>query len=75
MPSTEDALALKKKGNEAVASHDWLKAVEFYSQAIDVNDKDATFYCNRAQVSLTMSYCSRLFLALVTDLASDYRRT
>lgn len=52
MPSTEEALALKKKGNEAVASHDWLKAIEFYSQAIDLNDKDATFYCNRAQVSV-----------------------
>ena len=52
MPSTEGALALKKKGNEAVASHYWLKAVEFYTQAIDLNDKDATFYCNRAQVSL-----------------------
>ena len=51
MVSTEDSLALKKKGNEAVASHDWLKAIEFYTQAIDLNDKDATFYCNRAQVS------------------------
>ena len=64
MPPAEDALALKKKGNEAVASHDWLKAVDFYSQAIDLNGKDATFYCNRAQVSLPLKYFSILFSSL-----------
>ncbi len=62
MPSTEDALALKKKGNEAVASHDWLKAIEFYSQAIDFNGKDATFYCNRAQVSVPFDWSFRFLV-------------
>lgn len=50
MSPKEDAIALKQKGNTAFANHDWLKAVDFYSQAIDVNDQDPSFYCNRAQV-------------------------
>lgn len=51
MSSKEDALAFKQKGNAAFASHDWLKAVDFYSQAIELDDKDPSFYCNRAQVN------------------------
>lgn len=51
MPSPEDAVALKQKGNKAVASHEWLNAIDFYTQAIDINDKDPTFFCNRAQAS------------------------
>ena len=52
MSSIEDAVTLKQRGNAAFASHDWLKAVEFYSQAIGINDQDPSFYCNRAQVNL-----------------------
>ena len=51
MPSAENAIALKQKGNKAVAAHEWLNAVDFYTQAIGINDKDATFFCNRAQAS------------------------
>ena len=51
MPSAEDAIALKQKGNQAVAAHEWLNAIDFYSQAIEINDKDPTFFCNRAQVN------------------------
>jgi hypothetical protein len=51
MPSLEEATALKLKGNAAFAAHDWLKAVDYYSQAIEANDQDPSFYCNRAQVS------------------------
>ena len=50
MSPKEDAIALKQKGNDAFASHDWLKAVDFYSQAINLDDEDPSFYCNRAQV-------------------------
>lgn len=52
MSSKETAIALKQKGNAAFASHDWLKAVDFYTQAIDVNDQDPSFFCNRAQVRM-----------------------
>lgn len=51
MSPKEDAIALKQKGNAAFTSHDWLKAVDFYSQAIELDDKDPSFYCNRAQVN------------------------
>ena len=44
-------MALKKKGNEAFASHDWSTAVNFYTKAIEKHDKDPSFFCNRAQVS------------------------
>lgn len=51
MPSAADAAALKQKGNKAFAEHDWATAVDFYTQAIEANDQDPSFYCNRAQVS------------------------
>ncbi|MCJ1430417.1 hypothetical protein MMC29_008335 [Sticta canariensis] len=54
MSPKEDAIALKQKGNSAFASHDWLKAVDFYSQAIDANDQDPSFYCNRAQANIKL---------------------
>lgn len=41
---------MKQKGNTAFANHDWPTAVDFYTQAIEKNDKDPSFYCNRAQV-------------------------
>ena len=50
MASPNEAVALKQKGNKAFAEHDWLKAVDFYTQAIKVDGKDPSFYCNRAQV-------------------------
>lgn len=50
MSTVEDAVALKQKGNAAFASHDWLKAIDFYTEAINVNDQDPSFFCNRAQV-------------------------
>ena len=50
MASPEDALVFKQKGNTAVANHEWLEAVDFYTRAIDINSQDATFFCNRAQV-------------------------
>ena len=50
MPATEEALALKQKGNAAFAKHEWLVAVDFYTKAIDVYEEDSTFFCNRAAV-------------------------
>ncbi len=48
--ATEDAATLKKKGNKAFAGHDWPTAVDFYTQAIEVDGKEPSFFCNRAQV-------------------------
>jgi len=47
------ATELKLKGNKAFAEHDWSGAIEFYTKAIEKNDKDASFWCNRAQVCLS----------------------
>ena len=44
-----DANSLKDEGNKAFAAHDWGKAVELYTKAIELNDKEPTFYTNRAQ--------------------------
>lgn len=51
MTDSEDALALKQKGNQAFKEHDWPNAIHFYSKAIEANDKDPSFFANRAQVN------------------------
>ena len=48
--SEEQAVAFKNEGNKAFAAHDWRTAIDFYSKAIELNDKEPTFYANRAQV-------------------------
>lgn len=48
----EQAVALKNEGNKAVAAHDWPTAVDYYTKAIALNDKEPTFYANRAQANL-----------------------
>ena len=52
MTAQEEATAFKQTGNKAVANHEWLNAIEAYSKAIELDEKDATFFCNRAQVNL-----------------------
>lgn len=43
-------MELKNEGNKAVSAHDWVKAIDLYSQAIALDDKQPIFYSNRAQV-------------------------
>jgi serine/threonine-protein phosphatase 5 len=51
MSSREDeAVDFKNKGNAAFAAHDWPKAIELYTKAIELKDDDPVFYSNRAQV-------------------------
>lgn len=47
------AIDLKNKGNTAFAHHDWPTAINYYTQAIEKYNKDASFYANRAQVCKT----------------------
>ncbi|KAI9836490.1 MAG: hypothetical protein M1838_005068 [Thelocarpon superellum] len=54
MPSAEEALAWKQKGNAAFAEHDWPTAIDCYSKAIDHNDQEPSFYCNRAQANIKL---------------------
>lgn len=46
----EKATAFKNEGNKAFAAHDWPTAISFYTKAIELNDKEPTYYSNRAQV-------------------------
>jgi len=50
-----EAVELKNKGNEAFKNRDWPTALEFYSKAIEKNDKEPAFYTNRAQVCASWS--------------------
>jgi len=47
----EKAVGLKNQGNAAFLKHDWATAIDFYSQAIALNEKEPTFWANRAQVN------------------------
>jgi hypothetical protein len=46
----EKAAAFKNDGNKAFSAHDWPTAIELYTKAIELNDKEPTYYSNRAQV-------------------------
>lgn len=46
----EKATELKNQGNKAFAAHDWPSAITFYTKAIELHDKEPTYWSNRAQV-------------------------
>jgi hypothetical protein len=46
----EEATQLKNQGNDAFKKQDWATAVDFYTKAIELWDKEPSFYLNRAQV-------------------------
>lgn len=52
--AAEEAKALKDRGNKAFKEHDWPTAIDFYTQAIEKNDQDASFFCNRAQANIKL---------------------
>lgn len=54
--AVEQATALKNDGNKAFAAHDWLKAAELYTKAIELNNNEPTYYTNRAQVCVPSLY-------------------
>ncbi|KAF5951892.1 hypothetical protein HYC85_009836 [Camellia sinensis] len=45
---------LKEKGNAAFKGRQWNKAVSYYSEAIKLNEMNATYYCNRAAAYLEL---------------------
>ncbi|XP_052192979.1 outer envelope protein 64, mitochondrial isoform X2 [Diospyros lotus] len=46
---------LKEKGNAAYKGRQWNKAVKYYSEAIKLNEINATYYCNRAAAYLELA--------------------
>lgn len=59
------ATALKNQGNDAFKKHDWPTAIDFYTQAIGVDDTEPTFYANRAQVRIPQTASTRSRLPLL----------
>ena len=57
----ERAVAFKNDGNKAFTAHDWPTAIDLYTKAIELDDKQPVYYSNRAQVwcSASQSTCSR----------------
>ncbi|XP_076960496.1 outer envelope protein 64, mitochondrial-like [Bidens hawaiensis] len=45
---------LKEKGNAAFKGRQWNKAVTYYTEAIKLDESNATFYCNRAAAYLEL---------------------
>ncbi|KAK9073956.1 hypothetical protein SSX86_006550 [Deinandra increscens subsp. villosa] len=45
---------LKQKGNAAYKGRQWNKAVTYYTEAIKLDESNATFYCNRAAAYLEL---------------------
>ncbi|KAI5790173.1 Metallo-dependent phosphatase-like protein [Geopyxis carbonaria] len=45
---SSEAIEMKNKGNSAIAQKDWLKALECYDKAIELDPNQAVFYANRA---------------------------
>ncbi|KAE8009131.1 hypothetical protein FH972_005584 [Carpinus fangiana] len=45
---------LKEKGNAAFKGRQWNKAVSYYTEAIKLNETNATYYCNRAAAYLEL---------------------
>lgn len=44
----------KEKGNQAFKDRQWQRAIGFYTEAIKLNDKNATYYSNRAAAYLEL---------------------
>jgi serine/threonine-protein phosphatase 5 len=70
----EEATAFKNKGNEAFKNQDWPAALEFYTKAIELWDKEPSFYTNRAQVGSRQqaAHC-RLLTPLPRQTSSSNR--
>ncbi|CAN7019319.1 hypothetical protein BRARA_F00419 [Brassica rapa] len=50
----ESAEIAKEKGNQAFKEKQWQKAIGLYSEAIKLNDKNGTYYSNRAAAYLEL---------------------
>ncbi|WVY93477.1 hypothetical protein V8G54_032565 [Vigna mungo] len=52
----ETSELLKEKGNAAFKGRLWNKAVDYYSEAINLNGKNATYFSNRAAAYLELGW-------------------
>ena len=70
MAPKEESAELKVEGNKYFASHEWLNAINSYTEAIEMYDQDPSYYCNRAQVILPEVCTFLIFLADETRQAN-----
>ena len=56
------------QGNAAFKGRQWNKAVNYYTEAIKLNESNATYYCNRAAAYLELGWCDMIFDFLADDL-------
>jgi tetratricopeptide (TPR) repeat protein len=59
------------QGNDSFKRKQWSKAIEFYSEAIELNDTNATYYCNRAAAYLELGRYT--FYHSLSPLLSEIR--
>lgn len=50
------------QGNAAFKGRQWNKAVNYYNEAIKINGKNATYYCNRAAAYLELGWYDKLLI-------------
>ncbi|KAK7400324.1 hypothetical protein VNO78_11530 [Psophocarpus tetragonolobus] len=55
--SMETSEFLKEKGNAAFKERQWSKALSCYTEAINLNGTNTTYYCNRAAAHLKLGRC------------------
>ncbi|CAH2070602.1 unnamed protein product [Thlaspi arvense] len=65
------AETLKCQGNKAMQSQLYLDAVEHYSFAIALSDKNAVFYCNRAAAYTQINRCSEAIKDCLKSIEID----
>ncbi|AEE82625.1 putative tetratricopeptide-like helical domain superfamily, acetyltransferase A, auxiliary subunit [Arabidopsis thaliana] len=65
------AETLKCQGNKAMQSNLYLEAVELYSFAIALTDKNAVFYCNRAAAYTQINMCSEAIKDCLKSIEID----
>ena len=72
------AMEWKSQGNAALKKKDFVKAVECYSKAIEMEPSNHTFYSNRSAAYVykkdygTSSFFRRFFAGLFSVLVSHY---
>lgn len=65
------AETFKCQGNKAMQSQQYLEAIELYSFAISLSDKNAVFYCNRAAAYTQIRMCSEAIKDCLKSIEID----
>ncbi|CAN7124138.1 unnamed protein product, partial [Brassica rapa subsp. narinosa] len=65
------AETFKCQGNKAMQSQQYLEAIELYSFAIALSDKNAVFYCNRAAAYTQINMCSEAIKDCLKSIEID----